>query len=498
MFVKNLRIILMINYLLFFHLVFGFNGISGWYLPSFLRFNDGIEDPPVVMDDDSLGNLSFLKFFEISNEERMIIEHGQAALTTLEKKQDCFKEATITLKNGCRNINLSNNDKMQYAIRLTKCELAIANLAFPMECDDFDQDIGKCIESISRIPQFWTTYSGYFREVSQMCFAMRYSLERDLLEEYNRNVTFKYHHILKHLHEIMMTLRKEEVNRLSQIKQFLINLAKDVNELEETTSFNIGSLKGILSDFQIITQSALSQIIHLNEELGKFVPNARIILDEINNANEQQLSTIKELTVTSKDIIQVNFEKLGQIYQHLQKIDAVARDILLSQEQVYDNMEDVKNKHGELLDQLQEAKNNLQNLLEISQNEIQELTKSLSDAKKIHQDFMKILKPLSILIDFINWIYDGKPFTNNVITNNVIYVIPLFAIIFWILFGKIVAISLTMQILYRYITQYETFDERFIQSFVLVVTGGILTRIFSNGFEDQVITKIFNIIRGFY
>lgn len=55
---------------------------------------------------------------------------------------------------------------------------------------------------------------------------------QDLLEEYNRNVTFKYHHILKHLHEIMMTLRKEEANRLSQIKQFLTNLAKDVNELE--------------------------------------------------------------------------------------------------------------------------------------------------------------------------------------------------------------------------------------------------------------------------
>jgi hypothetical protein len=58
---------------------------------------------------------------------------------------------------------------------------------------------------------------------------------KDLLEEYNRNVTFKYHHILKHLYEIMTTLRKEEVNRLSQIKQFLINLAKDVNELEVRT-----------------------------------------------------------------------------------------------------------------------------------------------------------------------------------------------------------------------------------------------------------------------
>ncbi|EXX55175.1 hypothetical protein RirG_227710 [Rhizophagus irregularis DAOM 197198w] len=138
-----------------------------------------------VNNDDSLGNLSFLKFFEISNEERMIIEHGQvvcrslslfvvvcrcrknkkASLTILEKKHDCFKEATTTLKNGCKNVNLSNNDKIQYAIRLAKCELATANLAFPMECDDIDHDVGKCIESISRIPQFWTTYSGYFREV---------------------------------------------------------------------------------------------------------------------------------------------------------------------------------------------------------------------------------------------------------------------------------------------------------------------------------------------
>lgn len=165
--------------------------------------------------------MSFLKFFEISNEERMIIEHGQgkkifflndtkwyklqkinsclsfsvvvcrclslcrkkkASLTILEKKHDCFKEATTTLKNGCKNVNLSNNDKMQCkfnqglfffvfllnivisfnrfikfiikflwkkdAIRLAKCELATANLAFPMECDDFDHDVGKCIECV--------------------------------------------------------------------------------------------------------------------------------------------------------------------------------------------------------------------------------------------------------------------------------------------------------------------------------------------------------------
>lgn len=60
MFAKKLKIILMINYLIFFRLVFGFNG---WYLPSFLRFNDGdVKDSSVeklfllpMDDDDSIG-----------------------------------------------------------------------------------------------------------------------------------------------------------------------------------------------------------------------------------------------------------------------------------------------------------------------------------------------------------------------------------------------------------------------------------------------------------
>ena len=34
-------------------------------------------------------------------------------MTILEKKHDCFKEAAMTLKNGCKNVNLSDNDKVK-------------------------------------------------------------------------------------------------------------------------------------------------------------------------------------------------------------------------------------------------------------------------------------------------------------------------------------------------------------------------------------------------
>ncbi|RIA86250.1 hypothetical protein C1645_878771 [Glomus cerebriforme] len=491
MVIKKLEYILIINCLLFFHFGFGFNGNVGRYLQSFMRFNDVIEDQKffLPMEDDSLENFNFFKSFEISSEEKMIIEHGQASLAILEKKHDCFKEATMALKNGCKDIDLSNNDKMQYAVRLTKCELATANLAFPMECDGFDHNIGKCIESISRTPQFWTTYSGYFREVSQMCFAMRYSLERDLLEEFNRNITFKYYDILKNLQEIMKNLRNEETNRLMQIKQFLINLAKDINELEKMTSYNTGSLKGILTDFQLTSQSALNQITHLDEELGKFIPNTKIILDEINNSNEQQLSTVKELTAKSKDIIRINFEKLGQIYQHLQKINNVAQDTLSSQEQIYENIEDIKNQHRELVETVQEVKQNLRNLLNI---EIQELAES---AKNIQQGFIGIFKPIEVLLVFINSIFDGKAFAESS-KESVVFGFLLLAVIFWKSHSKIMTIAtiaVTIRLLNHYANQYES--EQVIQSFVLMMIGGILSRLFSNAYETQMITKLLNILR---
>jgi hypothetical protein len=90
--IKNLNIILIINLLFFPHFVFG---NFGQYLPSFLRFNEGIEDSsieklfylPINNDEESIESFNLFKSFEISNEERMIIEHGQGKIN---KYKLCF------------------------------------------------------------------------------------------------------------------------------------------------------------------------------------------------------------------------------------------------------------------------------------------------------------------------------------------------------------------------------------------------------------------------
>ena len=35
------------------------------------------------------------------------------------------------------------------AVQLTKCKFAIANFAAPMECEDINHDVGRCVECVS-------------------------------------------------------------------------------------------------------------------------------------------------------------------------------------------------------------------------------------------------------------------------------------------------------------------------------------------------------------
>ncbi|CAG8694817.1 37802_t:CDS:10 [Gigaspora margarita] len=324
-------------------------------------------------------------FLKLSNEEKIIIERGHAALVQFEKKQNCFKDAALTLRHGCRNIDISDKDKIRYAVLLTMCEIATANLVAPMECNDIVQDVGTCVEALARIPQLWTSYSGYFREVY-------------LLEELHKNITQNQlinYSILRVQQDDMISWRKEEMARLIQLEKSQSMILNSVNVIEKITSLasvNMVSLKDNLSDSQEIVQGTLGQLSQLRKELEEYRSKASETFEEINSATDQHLISLKQS-------------------MNLQKIDTALHNTLKAQEKVYNTIEIYKDQHQDLANQWQnsllEAKQNLQILLNISQSEIQLLAKTASDARESQESIIKILRPLGIFVEFINWIYGG-------------------------------------------------------------------------------------------
>ncbi|EGO03540.1 hypothetical protein SERLA73DRAFT_45709 [Serpula lacrymans var. lacrymans S7.3] len=98
------------------------------------------------------------------------------SLDSYSRKSDCFQQAASRLRSRCGESHMSENERIQGAISMTLCELATArHHSPPLECSAFaDSRIpfvstshvqGDCVEALSRSAQFWSSYSGYLREI---------------------------------------------------------------------------------------------------------------------------------------------------------------------------------------------------------------------------------------------------------------------------------------------------------------------------------------------
>ncbi|KAK0192303.1 hypothetical protein F5146DRAFT_928132, partial [Armillaria mellea] len=80
----------------------------------------------------------------------------------------------------CSALEMGEDERVSAAISMTLCELATAkHLSPPLECAPFssentplyspknDDTQGKCRVTLSRSAQFWSSYSGYLREVHE-------------------------------------------------------------------------------------------------------------------------------------------------------------------------------------------------------------------------------------------------------------------------------------------------------------------------------------------
>nr|CAG8480011.1 14716_t:CDS:10 [Entrophospora candida] len=365
-----------------------------YYLPKFLNpsNNDNSERLLFTNDNEYLSvDWAAENFLKLSSEEKMIIENGYVSLAKFEKKSDCFKKAIGNLKHGCSEINLSETIKIQFAIHLTKCEIATANLLVPMECQDFDREIGnnevgKCVESLSRTPQLWTSYSGYFREVFHICFAVRYSVEKDLLEELHRNITknqlFNYK-ILRNQQSEMIELRKEELKRLKMLEKFQSDILKNVNEIEQL-SIDTESFKGNLNNSRIIIQDILKYLFEFIEEFKTFQTSVKETFKEFNAINNQQLEIINNVMEQEENLEKINVAKFQEI-------------------STQENQEFMKQLHQTL----NESKLNLLTFLNSTQNEIKLFNEILIDSKEHQKDLINIFKPLVLISNIMNWFIGG-------------------------------------------------------------------------------------------
>ncbi|KAJ3150503.1 karyogamy protein [Geranomyces michiganensis] len=131
------------------------------------------------------------------------------------------------------------------AVYFTRCEIATANIPIPNECkmQAVDRDVYPCIEILSHAPQLWTSYSGYVREVVNMCFAIQYENHRDNVEQLFSNVTahqISSYRLLRRQHKDMESWHDQQMTRLTAVEKLHLSLILQADNIK---SFDINRVE---------------------------------------------------------------------------------------------------------------------------------------------------------------------------------------------------------------------------------------------------------------
>ncbi|CAG8689288.1 8671_t:CDS:2, partial [Rhizophagus irregularis] len=268
----------------------------------------------------------------------MMVDHGQGMLVQYENKNDCFKEATVEIRNKCTQLeNRLDKEKI-------KCK----------DCKYMNDYSSECVVALGKVSQFWTTYDGFYCEVVQMCFSIRYSIEIDLLSQFSKNITHTYSNIISDLSVLITSLRDEEKERLPRITNSLNELVNDVETIKTKSaliSSEMEMFQETIKKFQNKIKETSIHVTTLNENLNNVVPHA----------------IMEDLSISNKNTLNIVIEKLFGI-------EEIASNTLLEHQKLQNSVGETKKEIDELLIF---SKNEIKEFSSYSQNEIRKFTKSI-------------------------------------------------------------------------------------------------------------------------
>ncbi|KAG8814542.1 hypothetical protein FRC17_001085 [Serendipita sp. 399] len=257
----------------------------------------------------------------LSQQERDAIFRNLDHLDThgINMDTDCFLDASKSLSERCEQMEANQRARVNAAIHLTICELKTAeHVTVPLECTEFTgssrqgrSDGAKaCVEALYRSPQFWSSYSGYLRDIPQLCFAYRRWHEIDTAKNFYRNATIEKIAVLKLMQRRQLQLSEQE-SRMS----LRLN---DMEVIEDKLRLSVTSLGArsdvLLSSLQAVISETDQRLISFKNQLAKAVK------EQASAHGEQHAATLHQLLRGTE-------HSLGNIHSLLNELNAEAASL---------------------------------------------------------------------------------------------------------------------------------------------------------------------------
>ncbi|GAO50986.1 hypothetical protein G7K_5099-t1 [Saitoella complicata NRRL Y-17804] len=201
--------------------------------------------PSLSADDALLLSLTLPSPNPSSHSNRNPLSEALSSLTALSRARQpsCFRTAVLEVVEFCQRSEMEevdDADRVRFAAGLTMCEFEAAGVEGPVECSYTrrygEKGVGACVKTLERRPQWWTSYSGNYRETRTICSLARRSIEKDRILDLHANLTVIQSQVLEVLRREAQVANshaaaQEEV--LNRWRVFLEGFGREAEDVKE-------------------------------------------------------------------------------------------------------------------------------------------------------------------------------------------------------------------------------------------------------------------------
>ncbi|KZT10389.1 uncharacterized protein LAESUDRAFT_423435 [Laetiporus sulphureus 93-53] len=258
------------------------------------------------------------------------ITRNAELLQSYDRKPDCFRRAAGLIQTRCSELDMDEDERVKAAISMTLCELGTAqHHSAPLECADFDPNSRyadprihssrACVEALSRSAQYWSSYSGYLREVSQLCYAFRRWNDIDLARDLYKNATLENLALLQHVVQREKHMDKHQ-QQSEQFLQVILALrlyshldlaaAQDVRVvLGDFRSASTDVVSAYQDVVQLVSNSFEESFRYMQEAVTKILQNAEHEQSHSVSRIDQMIGSLVEQHALSLEALVPSFER---------------------------------------------------------------------------------------------------------------------------------------------------------------------------------------------
>ncbi|KAH3680994.1 hypothetical protein WICPIJ_008002 [Wickerhamomyces pijperi] len=297
----------------------------------------------------------------------------------------CVKTALSPILSQCLKTSINDLDpslRAHTAASLSLCEFQIAQISHPLECS-YDTVDDECVKAMERKAQWWTSYSGYYRSLGEICMEENANFEQERILEVYFKITEYYQQMMAGFQEqvdLASEFRKESMSGFDDLK-------KQMDDLNETSQENEKLMKliwlNLMSELEKMNEVTLNVTDVMVKSTRSMEDELYDILETVNDEVSYEMTLLKdkfskqleqnqEVTMEYFNVLQGQLQYNLEINNENSRISAVVnrnlRESLFHSDNLHGSMSNITDTMSNLTDTISLSHSQILQIHEIVEN----------------------------------------------------------------------------------------------------------------------------------